>query len=691
MAEFAEAAHAEKLFSWPTPQDYNEAVQSPAFCFNDPELKSGVTELNEFGLPRPISGGFASVYHVRKEAREFAVRCFLSRVSNLQFRYEAIMAELHEHPAPWAVPCEFIPQGMLVGTTWFPVLKMEWIKGDTLGAWIEKYVQDADKLQGLRARFRELVFGLKQQGVAHGDLQPANILVMADDTLRLVDYDGMFVPSLAGTRASELGHKNFQHPERNAENFDGDLDHFAAWLIDTALQILLLDPALWDQLNCGDDALLFRSADLNDPDHSYTFSVLEAHQDPEVVRLARLVRTLARGPLHAVPALDVDMAPDDSLPAVEYTPPVLSDDVASFQKVPREIHRPKRRQRRATKIGGGAMAAIPAHIAAGLVLDSARNRRIIIYPTMVIAALIVVGTVTVRLLSADSYNVNTWLSRLSQPRGVSLFQMAHEDYDNNNLSSATTKFNEIINRFDEPNFGLKEEDLIEAYVHRSEMEHSIGQNQQAKAGYRKAEQLARELRVKEPGRDEPYEQDYFIEQELICDMDNIDPSALADRLIGLFKSNSETARWTPWDLGRVFGLVARTDMPKAVEYWNAWSSAIDEGGFDYRLRQDINNLGFATVVPYASSQSTAERQKARMVYQMIYETAARNPGVTRNDELDALAGLYYLAHADKNLKEEAKIINQLKAVNAASTTEDLEEYAGSPPTRDYNPERYHSS
>ena len=50
---------------WPTPQDYQEAIQSPSLCFSDPDLHSGIVEEDRLGLPRPISGGFAVVYKVR--------------------------------------------------------------------------------------------------------------------------------------------------------------------------------------------------------------------------------------------------------------------------------------------------------------------------------------------------------------------------------------------------------------------------------------------------------------------------------------------------------------------------------------------------------------------------------------------------------------------------------------------------
>ncbi|MBX9723714.1 MAG: hypothetical protein K2X81_20075, partial [Candidatus Obscuribacterales bacterium] len=61
--------------SWPSPQDYNEAIQNPHLCFSDEELRNGKAVLNALGLPQPNSGNFASVYRVRCDGKDWAVRC----------------------------------------------------------------------------------------------------------------------------------------------------------------------------------------------------------------------------------------------------------------------------------------------------------------------------------------------------------------------------------------------------------------------------------------------------------------------------------------------------------------------------------------------------------------------------------------------------------------------------------------
>ena len=42
--------------------------------------------------------------------------------------------------------------------------------------------------------------------------------------IKLIDYDGMFVPEIESLGASEIGHVNFQHPQRDKKYFSTNLD-----------------------------------------------------------------------------------------------------------------------------------------------------------------------------------------------------------------------------------------------------------------------------------------------------------------------------------------------------------------------------------------------------------------------------------------------------------------------------------
>ena len=54
---------------------------------------------------------------------------------------------------------------------------------------------------------------------------------------KLVDYDGMYVPALAGASAEESGHVNYQHPARASDlTLSPDVDRFPVLVIATALK-----------------------------------------------------------------------------------------------------------------------------------------------------------------------------------------------------------------------------------------------------------------------------------------------------------------------------------------------------------------------------------------------------------------------------------------------------------------------
>lgn len=287
---------------WPTPQEFNEAIQRPDLCFEDPELKVARVSLNPLGLPRSITGAFASVYKLRSGNGVHAVRCFLEDRAGLLTRYSIIEESLSAVNFEDFVRFSFISRGIKVSGRWYPILKMDWCEGLPLDQYLNKVVGDYARLDSLQSQFRLLIKRMYDRRIAHGDLQHGNILI-EDDRMVLVDYDGMYVPRLSGSESVELGHRNFQHPRRNSSLFSGDLDNFSAHLIDTSLSILKEDPDLWSRFECGDDCLLFRHRDLRSPEKSALFAELSSHESEEVRRhCAQLTRLLKVKP-EAIPEL----------------------------------------------------------------------------------------------------------------------------------------------------------------------------------------------------------------------------------------------------------------------------------------------------------------------------------------------------------------------------------------------------
>ncbi len=304
---------------WPTPQDYNEAIQNPASCFSEADLISGTVISNALGLPRADSGNFASVYKVKCADSDWAVRCFLTNREDQEARYKIISDYVRFDNLECTVDFYFVEKGIKVGSRWFPILKMPWVVGETLERYLARNMSSPEAIFSLAKQFFDMIRELEVNDVAHGDLQHGNILVTAEG-LRLVDYDSLFVPGLKGFPSLELGHPNYQHPERDSSHFDPTVDNFSTWLIYVSLICLAIDGDLYRRFECGDDCLIFKRKDLLAPETSPVFRELLEHESSEIRSLVTLINRLLWLSPNAIPPLDIPERDWSFLPTGPTTP-----------------------------------------------------------------------------------------------------------------------------------------------------------------------------------------------------------------------------------------------------------------------------------------------------------------------------------------------------------------------------------
>jgi hypothetical protein len=284
--------------------DYFRALQSPR-CFPHPSLAGSTVRMRARGISGPVlvSGRCGVVCDVSHRGRRYAVKCFTEQIQDLSERYDAISGRLASIRQPWKIAFEFIPEGILVDGNEYPVLKMDWVQGSTLEQYIAAHLGNRSKLSRLQQRFQTIVRDLADAGIAHGDLQHGNILVPPSGELRLVDYDGMFVPGARHLGSIERGHANYQSPFR-ANQYGPRVDRFSAWVIDLSLRALVIDPSLWQAAQGGDDALLFTESDYADPRASKILQLLGCKSDTLLRRFADIVYGLVREPdLDKIPVL----------------------------------------------------------------------------------------------------------------------------------------------------------------------------------------------------------------------------------------------------------------------------------------------------------------------------------------------------------------------------------------------------
>jgi hypothetical protein len=287
--------------SYPQITDYQEAVQHPAQAFIDPDLKQGAVAENNLGLPLVMSGGFALTYAVTTPRRKCAVRCFHREIPAIQQKYDATSRKLRSLAIGCFVDFDFQQSGISVRQRVFPIVRMDWVEGDTLGIWLDKNFNNPRALEKARADFAAIARFLEREGVAHGDIQNGNVMV-ANGEIKLIDYDGMFVPGMHPGNGSETGHRHFQHPGRRVSNFGPGMDRFSFIALDLSLRALVEDRSLYSRFREGGETIIFKANDFADPQNSEIFRRLLAM--PKLKGQARSFAAICEASLAAVPTLD---------------------------------------------------------------------------------------------------------------------------------------------------------------------------------------------------------------------------------------------------------------------------------------------------------------------------------------------------------------------------------------------------
>jgi len=306
---------------WPKATDYNEAVQNLRLSLYDEELRAGEAARTSLGLPMLWSGNFAQVYkiHCPATGNTWALKCFTREVPGLQQRYRTIAAHLDQVRLPFTVDFQYLEQGIRIAGGWFPVLKMRWVEGLTLNQFVEKHLKRPKNLSMLLDLWVKLAARLREAEVTHADLQHGNVLLVpmprGQLALRLIDYDGMYVPALAASGSGEVGHPAYQHPQRLREGtYNAEVDRFSHLAIYTAIRCLMVRQGdLWQRFNNGDN-LLFRESDFRQPNASEVFRTLWGLRNANARALVGRLILACQQPLEQAPLLHEIMTDGKALP-----------------------------------------------------------------------------------------------------------------------------------------------------------------------------------------------------------------------------------------------------------------------------------------------------------------------------------------------------------------------------------------
>ena len=263
---------------YPTILEYVKAIQDAGN--NLDKLAHLTPVLDDHGEPYHISGAFAVVFKMQDKStgKYYALKCFTEEQEGRADAYRQIAEELDMVEYPYIIFVNYIEKEVYVDCQCeedkFPVLLMDWVDGDTMEAYIAANYHNQSSMSMLCYRFGKMAAWLRTQSFAHGDLKSGNIIVRPAGSLALVDYDGMFVPSMKGRKSPTKGTKNFSHPLRTVDDFDETIDDFSLASIALSLKAISLNSTLLD-LYGKSDRLLFSEEDYRNPSKSKVISALQ--------------------------------------------------------------------------------------------------------------------------------------------------------------------------------------------------------------------------------------------------------------------------------------------------------------------------------------------------------------------------------------------------------------------------------
>src|SRR5262245_1310082 len=107
-------------------------------------------------MPLVQCGGFALTYSVNVDSKHYAVRCFHKESKKLEDRYAAISKQLKQLTSPYFVDFEFQSRAARIDGGTYPIVKMAWAAGETLGEFLETYHKKTATLAALRQALRDL-------------------------------------------------------------------------------------------------------------------------------------------------------------------------------------------------------------------------------------------------------------------------------------------------------------------------------------------------------------------------------------------------------------------------------------------------------------------------------------------------------------------------------------------------------
>lgn len=245
--------------------------------------------VDEEGEPIYSRGSYSVVFKahsIGNEREAWAIKCYVAEQERRIPSCRAISQQLNSIASPYLLPMQLCEEELRVGNTYYPLVLLPWVEGKSLVREVDYYLHNPERLLQLSQDFGHFAYWLRSQSFAHGDLKSDNLRIRPDGSIVLLDYDGIYLPSMQGELPREEGNPDYTHPLCSPSDFNLHASDFALAVIALSLRALALAPVLFSHFG-GKERLLLSAWDFRHPKQSPALETLK--RLPQDAYLARLL------------------------------------------------------------------------------------------------------------------------------------------------------------------------------------------------------------------------------------------------------------------------------------------------------------------------------------------------------------------------------------------------------------------
>lgn len=245
--------------------------------------------VDEEGEPIYSRGSYSVVFKahsIGNEREAWAIKCYVAEQERRIPSCRAISQQLNSIASPYLLPMQLCEEELRVGNTYYPLVLLPWVEGKSLVREVDYYLHNPERLLQLSQDFGHFAYWLRSQSFAHGDLKSDNLRIRPDGSIVLLDYDGIYLPSMQGELPREEGNPDYTHPLCSPSDFNLHASDFALAVIALSLRALALAPVLFSHFG-SKERLLLSAWDFRHPEQSPALKALKSL--PQDAYLARLL------------------------------------------------------------------------------------------------------------------------------------------------------------------------------------------------------------------------------------------------------------------------------------------------------------------------------------------------------------------------------------------------------------------